>query len=107
MGWRKDLAIHLVGEEHVLPGLAQRHAPRETDPASGFGWIGNFALVRAFQDHFDRAGLHLRAIQHRGKRHAGPRGVADGAQPPLDTFNFRLEKIAIVARAFERGRDGA
>ena len=59
------------------------------------------SAIGAFQNYFARAGFHSGAIEQDRQWNAGPLRVADRAQSPLHAFDFRLEKIAIVAGAFE------
>src|SRR5207248_9117125 len=98
------VAIHLISEQHVLERFRKRNAPSELHLS---GWsLGFFkrSPICAFQNYFARFGFYFRAIEQGCQRNACPFGRSHSSEAPLHSFHFRLEKIAIVPRAFERHR---
>src|SRR4051812_23752860 len=68
VGRGKFLAIHLVGEQDIRLGFAQRHASGIRDLAGWSGGFVDYALVGAVENHFDRACLWSRAFEEGRKR---------------------------------------
>ncbi len=62
-------------------------------------------MVRPFENHFTRFRVHSSTLKQDRQWNAGPIRIADGAESPLHSFHFWLEKISIVASTLERRRN--
>ena len=68
--------------------------------------IFEHTAIRSFQNYLARVCVYTGTIEQERQWHASPFRRADCAKVPLHPFDFWLEKIAIVPRAFQRYRDG-
>src|SRR6266550_492151 len=73
--------------------------------ASGTWWLGDGAVVSAFENDLKGIVRHIGALQQVAQPHSSPLRVADSAEFPLHTFNFRNKENATVTSALQRGRD--
>src|SRR6266508_2112518 len=99
---RKVDAIHLVSEQHVASRFRQRNASRECQNTRWTLRVFKEPLIRAFQNDFTRARFNSGAVKQDRQWNTSPFRGANCAEPPLHTFHFRFEKIAIVPRALKR-----
>ena len=95
---RQRRAVHLVGQEHVVPQrLVQREAALEPLLLPALD-----AAVEPGEEHLDRSLAHPRLFEQRSQRGAGPAGGADRLQEPRLADRARIEPRAAVPGALHR-----
>ena len=99
------LAVHGMSQQHIIQCFLHRQTAREINLARGARWLGDGAVIGAFENNFTRLIRNPGALQHVAQSNAGPFRVADSTQLPLHTFNFRNNKDAAITGAFQRDRD--
>ena len=102
---REVLPVHLVREDDFwFRGFFKRNATVEVNRPRRRGIGIDSALVCTDQDHFHATGFHLGPFQDRGKRHAGPLGIANSTSTPLQPTTLRHEKHPTVPSTLQRER---
>ncbi len=104
VGGRQFLAIHAPGEQYLgLAGLVERQTSGKRNRAGRLR-VGDRSGVGAFQHDLDGRFLDFGQIQNRGEGHAGPLGIADGAELPIHALGGGGEEHPAIAGTFERHR---